>query len=98
MSVLEIKNIEKSFGGSRVLKDISIQVEDGEIVSIIGPSGSGKSTLLRCAAMLETMDRGAVLYERQKAVWNQGDGRVQYCGKGGNERDSGHVRPGVPEF
>lgn len=48
MSVLEIKNIEKSFGGSRVLKDISIQVEDGEIVSIIGPSGSGKSTLLRC--------------------------------------------------
>lgn len=58
MSVLEIKNIEKSFGGSRVLKDISIQVEDGEIVSIIGPSGSGKSTLLRCAAMLETMDRG----------------------------------------
>ena len=81
MSVLEIKNIEKSFGGSRVLKDISIQVEDGEIVSIIGPSGSGKSTLLRCAAMLETMDRGAVLYEGRKAVWNQGDGRVQYAGK-----------------
>ena len=81
MSVLEIKNIEKSFVGSRVLKDISIQVEDGEIVSIIGPSGSGKSTLLRCAAMLETMDRGAVLYEGRKAVWNQGDGRVQYAGK-----------------
>ena len=81
MSVLEIKNIEKSFVGSRVLKDISIQVEDGEIVSIIGPSGSGKTTLLRCAAMLETMDRGAVLYEGRKAVWNQGDGRVQYAGK-----------------
>ena len=72
MSVLEIKNIEKSFGGSRVLKDISIQVEDGEIVSIIGPSGSGKSTLLRCAAMLETMDRGAVLYEAERQCGTRG--------------------------
>ena len=81
MSVLEIRNIEKSFEGNQVLKDISIQVEDGEIVSIIGPSGSGKSTLLRCAAMLETMDRGAVLYEGEKAVWNEGNGQVQYAGK-----------------
>lgn len=81
MSVLEIKNIEKSFGSNQVLKDISIQVEDGEIISVIGPSGSGKSTLLRCAAMLETMDRGAVLYAEKKAVWNEGDGRVQYAGK-----------------
>ena len=81
MSVLEIKNIEKSFGSNQVLKDISIQVDDGEIISVIGPSGSGKSTLLRCAAMLETMDRGAVLYAGKKAVWNEGDGRVQYAGK-----------------
>lgn len=81
MSVLEIKNIEKSFGSNQVLKDISIQVEDGEIISVIGPSGSGKSTLLRCAAMLETMDRGSVLYAGKKAVWNEGDGRVQYAGK-----------------
>ena len=81
MRVLEIRNIEKSFEGNHVLKDISIQVEDGEIVSIIGPSGSGKSTLLRCAAMLETMDRGAVLYEGEKAVWNEGNGQVQYAGK-----------------
>lgn len=81
MSVLEIRNIEKSFGSNQVLKDISIQVEDGEIISVIGPSGSGKSTLLRCAAMLETMDRGAVLYAGKKAVWNEGDGRVQYAGK-----------------
>ena len=81
MSVLEIKNIEKSFGSNQVLKDISIQVEDGEIISVIGPSGSGKSTLLRCAAMLETMDRGSVLYAGKKAVWNEGDGQVQYAGK-----------------
>lgn len=81
MSVLEIRNIEKSFGSNQVLKDISIQVEDGEIISVIGPSGSGKSTLLRCAAMLETMDRGAVLYAGKKAVWNEGNGRVHYAGK-----------------
>ena len=72
MSVLEIKNIEKSFGSNQVLKDISIQVEDGEIISVIGPSGSGKSTLLRCAAMLETMDRGAVLYAGKRQCGMRG--------------------------
>ena len=86
MSILEIRNIEKSFGGNRVLKDISVKVKDGEIVSIIGPSGSGKSTLLRCAAMLETMDRGSVLYEGMPAVWNEGDGRVRYAKKKELER------------
>ena len=49
MVLFEMKNIKKSFGSLEVLKDISLQVEEGEVLSIIGPSGSGKSTLLRCA-------------------------------------------------
>ena len=56
MKLLEINHLKKNFEGLEVLKDISMSVEEGEVVSIIGPSGSGKSTLLRCATMLETMD------------------------------------------
>ena len=61
MVLFEMKNIKKSFGSLEVLKDISLQVEEGEVLSIIGPSGSGKSTLLRCATGLETPDVGLVL-------------------------------------
>ena len=53
MNLLELNHVEKSFENLSVLKDISISIGEGEIVSIIGPSGSGKSTLLRCATMLE---------------------------------------------
>ncbi|MGI6071092.1 MAG: amino acid ABC transporter ATP-binding protein [Blautia sp.] len=63
MSLLEIKNVKKSFDGLEVLKDISLTVDKGEVVSIIGPSGSGKSTLLRCATRLETQDEGEISYE-----------------------------------
>ena len=56
-----MKNIKKSFGSLEVLKDISLQVEEGEVLSIIGPSGSGKSTLLRCATGLETPDSGEII-------------------------------------
>lgn len=60
MCVLNVKNVQKSFGKTKVLKDISLTVEDGEIVSIIGSSGSGKSTLLRCITNLETPDSGEI--------------------------------------
>ena len=82
MKLLELNHVEKSFGDLPVLKDISMSVEDGEIVSIIGPSGSGKSTLLRCATMLETMDRGEIIYLGKKAVWGNENGSLSYAASG----------------
>ena len=81
MYLLEMNHVKKSFDGQGVLKDISLSVEEGEIVSIIGPSGSGKSTLLRCATMLEKMDSGELLYLGEKAAWNGPDGTAVYAGK-----------------
>ena len=69
-SVLSIRSLEKSFGSLSVLKDISLSVERGNVVSIIGPSGSGKSTLLRCASFLEHADGGDILYDGQYALKN----------------------------
>ena len=69
-SILSIRSLEKSFGSLNVLKDISLSVERGNVVSIIGPSGSGKSTLLRCASFLEHADGGDILYDGQYALKN----------------------------
>ena len=60
--LLEINHCRKQFGGNEVLTDLSLSVEEGQVLSIIGPSGSGKSTLLRCATLLETMDGGDLIY------------------------------------
>lgn len=59
-AVLKVEHLKKSFGDNHVLKDISFDLMEGEVLSIIGPSGSGKSTLLRCITQLETMDAGSV--------------------------------------
>ena len=63
MKLLEIENLKKSFEDLDVLHDISLGVEEGEVVAIIGPSGSGKSTLLRCCTGLEQADSGMIHYE-----------------------------------
>lgn len=58
--MLTIGHLTKSFGDNRVLNDISLQIDQGQVVAIIGPSGSGKSTLLRCINLLETPDSGTL--------------------------------------
>ena len=60
--ILSISHVAKRFGTLDVLKDISLSVDRGDVLSIIGPSGSGKSTLLRCATMLETVSSGSIAY------------------------------------
>lgn len=72
MKLLEMNHIKKAFNGVQVIKDISLSVEKGEILAIIGPSGSGKSTLLRCATMLETIDDGEIQYLGRRAAWVEG--------------------------
>ncbi len=61
MSVLEVKNIEKHFGSTKVLRDVSFDMEEGSALAIIGSSGSGKTTLLRCLNFLEVPDKGSII-------------------------------------
>ena len=75
--MLKASNIHKSFGETKVLRGVSMQVSRGEVVAIIGRSGSGKSTLLRCLNHLETIDSGSILIDNQAMVTTV-DGRAQY--------------------
>ena len=65
MAVLDVQHIEKHFGATRVLEDISFELEQGKALAIIGSSGSGKTTLLRCLNFLETPDRGKILVNNE---------------------------------
>ena len=76
--LLEINHCRKQFGTTDVLTDLSLSVEEGQVLSIIGPSGSGKTTLLRCATLLETMDGGDLIYLGNYAARDT-DGRAVYA-------------------
>ncbi len=78
MKFIQMENIEKSFDGAPVLRDVSLYMDKGEVVSIIGPSGSGKSTFLRCLCQLETIDRGNISVEGAYLAKTEGPGRAVY--------------------
>ena len=80
MNVLTMKNVKKSFGDLQVLRDISLTVDEGQVLAIIGPSGSGKSTLLRCATLLTEMTDGSLYYLGEPAAESK-DGKAVYGDK-----------------
>ena len=76
MPILEVKNIEKHFSSTQVLKGVSFSLEEGQVLAIIGSSGSGKTTLLRCLNFLETPDRGEI-YVQGKQLLSQSEEEVR---------------------
>ena len=82
MSVLEVKNIKKTFGKTEVLKGIDFTLEKGEVLSIIGSSGSGKTTLLRCINFLEFAEEGTISV----------DGKMIFDGKAGTKLSDEEIR------
>lgn len=75
-TALEIRDMHKSFGANHVLKGVSLHVQEGEVLAVLGPSGSGKSTLLRCSTFLEHMDQGEIHYFGQLALRMQGGAKT----------------------
>lgn len=82
MAILEVQHISKTFGDLKVLRDISFQVEEGQVVAIIGPSGSGKSTLLRCINQLEQADSGSIIVDGAQMLRTE-NGKAVYASKKG---------------
>lgn len=81
MPVVNLGHARKAFGSNEVLKDISLTVNQGDVLSIIGPSGGGKSTLLRCMTLLETLDAGSLAYGDVKVAEADSTGKAVYGGK-----------------
>ena len=82
MAFIDMLHIEKNYGSVAVLQDVSLSMERGEVVSIIGPSGSGKSTFLRCLGQLETIQKGAIIVDGETLVDTPANtGEAVYVGK-----------------
>lgn len=75
MAMLEINHLQKKFGTTEVLRDVSLSVSKGDVVAILGPSGSGKTTLLRCVNFLERADAGELLFDDEKFDMNRASHR-----------------------
>ena len=75
MAMLEINHLQKKFGTTEVLRDVSLSVSKGDVVAILGPSGSGKTTLLRCVNFLERADAGKLLFDDEKFDLNRASHR-----------------------
>ncbi len=73
--ILELKKLSKSYGSRCILKDISLKLERGKLVSILGPSGQGKSTLLKCIVGIENIDHGRIIYE--DTILNENGKRIK---------------------
>ena len=80
-SVVTLDHAKKSFGDNEVLKDISLSVDKGDVLAIIGPSGGGKSTLLRCLTLLERLDSGRLAYGDVLVCENDASGKAEYAKK-----------------
>lgn len=81
MKILEANHLVKSFGSLEVLKDISVEVNKGEVLAVIGPSGSGKSTLLRCITQLEDVDNGEIVICGETLCSQGENGKALYVPK-----------------
>ena len=76
--MIDARGLYKSFGSNAVLRNVSLQLGQGEVVAVIGPSGSGKSTFLRCLNHLETIDRGHIAIEGETLAHTDAQGRCSY--------------------